>query len=364
MKPRNWKLATRRLLGVAAAGAVAVALVVATPGLTPQASAAVNSVAPLVGLVPTPSNKGYWQVAADGGVFAFGDAPFYGSMGGQPLSKPVVGMAASPTGRGYWLAAADGGVFAFGDAPFKGSMGGRPLNNPVAGMAATPSGQGYWLAAADGGVFAFGDAPFKGSMAGQALAGAVNAIARTSDGGGYWLSAVDGGVFAYGNATFCGRATYTPPKPPALTAAQKAANLAIGWEKRDWTGINYDYWNAPYPPEYWCVDFLTYTWQHAGINIPHYVNVTQLTTWGRNNGRWSTDYAHPRIGDAVVYASHAGIVVQINANGSVVSIDGDWGGTPGTQATFAKSSHVVMNTWNPSGGYGAAGRITGYVRAG
>jgi hypothetical protein len=34
------------------------------------------------------------------------------------------------------LAAADGGVFAFGDASFQGSMGGTPLNMPVVGMAA------------------------------------------------------------------------------------------------------------------------------------------------------------------------------------------------------------------------------------
>jgi len=30
-----------------------------------------------------------------------------------------------------WLAAADGGVFAFDDAPFSGSLGGTPLNQPV-----------------------------------------------------------------------------------------------------------------------------------------------------------------------------------------------------------------------------------------
>ena len=33
-------------------------------------------------------------------------------------------MAATPDGRGYWLVASDGGIFAFGDAPFHGSMGG------------------------------------------------------------------------------------------------------------------------------------------------------------------------------------------------------------------------------------------------
>jgi hypothetical protein len=30
-------------------------------------------------------------------------------------------MAATPDGQGYWLAAADGGVFAYGDAGFLGA---------------------------------------------------------------------------------------------------------------------------------------------------------------------------------------------------------------------------------------------------
>jgi hypothetical protein len=30
-------------------------------------------------------------------------------------------MAASADGKGYWMVAGDGGVFAFGDAPFLGS---------------------------------------------------------------------------------------------------------------------------------------------------------------------------------------------------------------------------------------------------
>jgi len=63
-------------------------------------------------------------VAADGGVFSFGDAIFYGSAGSTAVNQPVVGMAASPDGRGYWLVAADGGVFSFGDAPFRGSASG------------------------------------------------------------------------------------------------------------------------------------------------------------------------------------------------------------------------------------------------
>jgi Cu/Zn superoxide dismutase len=138
------------------------------------------------------ANTGYWLAAADGGVFAYGNAPFLGSLaagGASPkLSAPVVGITAAPSGLGYWMVAADGGVFAFGDAPFLGSMGGQPLNQPITAMAATPSGQGYWLVAADGGVFAFGDARFFGSFTGQ-RSGAATAvgIAAALSGHGYWM---------------------------------------------------------------------------------------------------------------------------------------------------------------------------------
>ena len=37
--------------------------------------------------------QGYWEVAADGGIFSFGMAGFAGSMGGHPLNAPIVGMA-------------------------------------------------------------------------------------------------------------------------------------------------------------------------------------------------------------------------------------------------------------------------------
>jgi hypothetical protein len=52
--------------------------------------------------------------------------------GGSPLpaddpnrfnvNAPICGMAATPTGKGYWLVAMDGGIFAFGDAAFFGNV--------------------------------------------------------------------------------------------------------------------------------------------------------------------------------------------------------------------------------------------------
>jgi hypothetical protein len=160
--------------------------------------------APIVDMVPTPDGDGYWMVGSDGGVFASGDAGFFGSTGSLHLNAPVVGMAATPDGNGYWFVAADGGIFAYGDARFYGSTGAQHLNKPIVGMAATPGGKGYWLVASDGGIFAYGDAQFYGSTGGIHLNKAVVGMTPTSDGGGYWFVASDGGIFAYGDARFYG----------------------------------------------------------------------------------------------------------------------------------------------------------------
>jgi hypothetical protein len=201
---------------------------------------------PVVGGAEATDGSGYWLVASDGGVFAFG-APFLGSLGDITLDAPIVGMAATigPDGKpGYLLVASDGGVFAF-NAAFHGSLGGTgrtdvvgiaadpstggyviaeangsytqfgpgitpsptaggALNRPIVGITETPDGGGAWLVAADGGVFNIGDAPFLGSTGGMALNRPVVGLFATFDGLGYYLVAADGGVFSYGDARFFG----------------------------------------------------------------------------------------------------------------------------------------------------------------
>lgn len=155
-----------------------------------------------VAVVRTPSGNGYWICSSDGYVFNFGDAPFFGSMGGQPLNQPIVGMAARPQGDGYWLVASDGGIFTFGNAPFHGSMGGTPLNQPMVGIASTADGQGYWTVARDGGIFSF-NAPFHGSAGSFGINNIVGMASTPQN--GYWLVASDGGIFSF-NAPFHGSA--------------------------------------------------------------------------------------------------------------------------------------------------------------
>ena len=155
---------------------------------------------PIVGIASTPDGGGYWLVAADGGVFTFGDANFYGSAGAIHLSQPVVGMAATPDGRGYWLVASDGGIFSYGTATFFGSAGSLSLQSPIAGMAPTPDGGGYWLAGADGGVFTFGNAAYVGGLGGAPLPSPVVGVAPAAAGGGYAMVDASGNTYSYGRA--------------------------------------------------------------------------------------------------------------------------------------------------------------------
>lgn len=133
------------------------------PGTHPQPPPPPGGVAmPFVKVLSTHTGDGYWVVGSDGGVESFGDADFYGSMGGKHLNAPMVSGMVHPSGKGYWLVAADGGVFAFGVAKAWGSLGHTHLARPITDCTPHPSGDGYWLLASDGGIFSFGKAKYHG----------------------------------------------------------------------------------------------------------------------------------------------------------------------------------------------------------
>jgi len=146
-------------------------------------------------MAATPSGKGYWLVASDGGIFSFGDAKFYGSTGAIRLARPITAMAATASGRGYEFVASDGGVFSFGDAHFYGSAAGSGAR--IVGLASTPTGKGYWMVSSIGQVFRYGDAPSYGD-------------ARTS-----------------GATDVIGIAATSPPIAPELLGATRAASSGL-----------------------------------------------------------------------------------------------------------------------------------------
>jgi len=176
----------------------------------------VRPLAPIVGVATLRTGGGYWLAGADGGVFSFGAAHFYGSLPERHVKPagPVTGIAATPTGGGYWLVSSEGDVYGFGAAKSYGSpasSGAKP-GSRIVGMAAAPTGKGYWLAAANGDVYAYGAATYLGGISSlrlrHPLVGPIVAIASTPTGQGYWLAGRDGGVFAFGKAAFFGN-TYT-----------------------------------------------------------------------------------------------------------------------------------------------------------
>jgi hypothetical protein len=122
-------------------------------------------VPPAPPVVPWPSQTnraaavptgGVLATRPDGGVFAYG-AGFFGSMAGHPLSAPIIGIAPTKTGKGYWLVGADGGVFCFGDAAYHGSAPANPSwgigtkLNPVVGIALDESKANGYVLIADSG---------------------------------------------------------------------------------------------------------------------------------------------------------------------------------------------------------------------
>jgi lysozyme len=82
------------------------------------------------------------------------------------LNAPVVEIVVNPAGPGYWQVAADGGIFTFGGVRSfpENDLPARKLNAPIVSADCTPSGQGLILNAADGGIFTFGDAQYAGSI--------------------------------------------------------------------------------------------------------------------------------------------------------------------------------------------------------
>ena len=153
-------------------------------------------------------------MASDGGIFAFGDAPFYGSMGGQHLNQPIVGMAATPDGGGYWLVAADGGIFSFGDAHFFGSTGNIQLNKPIVGMTADPERAGLLVHRLRRRGVRLRRRPVL-RLAGQRPPEPARSSPSppTADGGGYWFANNNGAVTAYGDATYWGSAPQVLNRP-------------------------------------------------------------------------------------------------------------------------------------------------------
>ena len=94
-------------------------------------NACTSGCVPLAGGASTSTGEGLWTTDVDGDVGIFGDATFYGGFDASPFGGTTI--PGGPTdivsivspfdgGGGYFLVGADGGIFSFGNAPFYGSL--------------------------------------------------------------------------------------------------------------------------------------------------------------------------------------------------------------------------------------------------
>ena len=142
----------------------------------------------ITGIVAADTDKGYFLVGKDGGVFAFGTVPFLGSLPGKGISVDnIIGIASTPSGNGYWVVSATGTVYGFGAAQHLGTAKGT--SSPVSAIAGTPTGGGYWITTQNGTVYTFGNAKGFGTL--PALGVTPNlpviGIVHTAGTAGYWL---------------------------------------------------------------------------------------------------------------------------------------------------------------------------------
>lgn len=121
----------------------------------------------------------------------------------------------------------------------------------------------------------------------------------------------------------------------------------------------------------WCAEFVWWCFQQAGAGalIPKTAYTPALADWFRGRGQWGTV---PRVGAVVLYdfpndgvnrISHTGIVEAVNADGSIVAIEGNTSsGTAGSQRDGGGVYRRTRKTGIVGYGYPAYDGVTAVVQ--
>jgi hypothetical protein len=105
------------------------------------------------------------------------------------------------------------------------------------------------------------------------------------------------------------------------------------------------------PCEEWCSLFASWVWQHAGVPLPgptsRYRYSGSLYTWvAQHGGQVLPASARPSPGDAVFYGSgpsdslHVGIVVRVQPDGQITTVEGNYAGQVSRVGPFAPGHPV------------------------
>lgn len=173
----------------------------------------------------TSTGDGYWVLRKDGAVTCYGNAGYFGSPkdlgigntgGGDAIQGKWQFIAPTPTNQGYWCVAVDGRIRAFGDATnFASNLPGFVYgsNRYIAGGYSLKEGQGFYAVATNGVVYAMGAATHHGNWTGTADEALATCVPNM-DGTGYWLMKSGGDIQAKGACSHFGEELTTSVDNP------------------------------------------------------------------------------------------------------------------------------------------------------
>lgn len=165
------------------------------------------------------------------------------------------------------------------------------------------------------------------------------------------LPVVAGTTAASASTSWAG-ATASPSPTGSSIAALGLANVgkkACSTNSRHGRGFETSCTGNGGQPEYWCADFARWVWASAGVADTGSLNALagSFYSYGLEYGTLSSV---PAVGDAVVFdysgggeAEHVALVTEANANGTIETVSGDWGGQNGNETQFASTSSVYLN---------------------
>jgi hypothetical protein len=180
-----------------------------------------------------PQDDGYWQIAANGTVSAYGAAEVLErNESDTHLSWPVA-LRSTPSGYGYWSLDQNGKILSYGDAVNYGSL--NLQSRAAIDLAITPSGDGYWILLLNGEVHTFGDAINFGDIT-PAPGAQARSIESHPFNQGYWILSSNGTVEAF-NLDHLGDATRDGFKPAEITSRLRRIPSGLGYRIVSTSGI-------------------------------------------------------------------------------------------------------------------------------
>ncbi len=232
---------------------------------------------PVVGWPPPRTGRGYWLVAVRRrDLLLRRRRASTDRWAAPPWPRRSPAWPPPPTASGYWMVAADGGIFTFGDAPFYGSDGREPLNDPVVGMVASPHDVGL-----PDGVHRRRDLRLRVHqllrVTGRRLRGRPG---QRPPGGRHRPDPGRPGLLAAGAGRLV-LLVHQPPSPsPSRHRLGHRGHRQQPGHQRPGPG---QFCNPYGPCEEWCALFATWVWEQAGVPIPSYPFTGSIYDWAAAN---------------------------------------------------------------------------------